>query len=57
MGRIGAMRSQREFQVAGELELPAAQRAVRNGQAAYLGVVVGGHRHIQDGLNAEADAA
>ena len=53
MRRIGAMRSEREFQIAGELELPAAERAIGDGQTPQFGVVVGGHGHVHDGFNAK----
>ncbi len=53
MSRIGAMRRQGQFQVAGELELPASQRTIGDGQPPQFHIVFGGDGHVQDGFDAE----
>ena len=46
------MRRQRQFDIAGEFQMPGPQRTVGDRQAPQFGIVFCGHRNIQDGLNA-----
>ncbi len=56
MRGIGAMRSQRQFHVAGELEWPAPRRAIGDRHAPQFHVVFGGDGDLHDGFDPGSQA-
>ena len=49
MGEVGALRRQHQFGVGGHLDLACVFTEIREGDATDLGVVLGGHQHLQSG--------